>query len=184
MTFACRCCIPNRLPRLAVVIVLSALTPQLLQADDATLQSRVDELVGNLNAEELPVREAAEQSLVDLASEDDDAGEQVLALLPVSNDRMPPEVRHRLKRVRQAVEEAIAEATVHATSVTLAANETDVADVFEQITEQTDNQFSYEPDENGAVRRRRSGAQRSGFLEGGRFGARPGRSRHPTAVGK
>ena len=134
-----------------LIFVGTTLTVRPVAADE-TLQEQIDRLVAELNAAELTVREAAEQSLVDLAAPGrEDGGPRVLTMLPEINDRMPPEVRHRLTRVRQAVEEAAAKAAVNATRVTLTGTALDVADVFKTVTEQTGNRFFYEPDENATV---------------------------------
>lgn len=58
------------------------------------LRQRVERLVEQLDAPQAGRRAAAEQQLIEL-------GEPIRGLLPADSDDLPPEIRQRLKRVRQ-----------------------------------------------------------------------------------
>lgn len=113
------------------------------QAADADLRSQLEQLVRQLNAPQAAQRDEAERAIIDLGAPGNaDAGAQsVLDLLPEPNDRMPPEVRHRLTRIRQTIEKADAESAASATRVTLKADGMPLADVFAAIEEQTGNRI-------------------------------------------
>lgn len=109
-------------------------------AEETRLADRIAALVAQLDANRAPQRRAAEQTLVDLAAGDD--AEEVLALLPAANDRMPPSVRSGLKRVRRRIEKSLAELAVEATRVTIDADAEPLADVLRSIGDQTGNRLS------------------------------------------
>lgn len=122
----------------------AAATGSLLAAEaDPRATAQIEQLVRQLNAREAADRDEAERNLIALGTPGEGgAGPQaVLELLPESNDRMPPEVRHRLARVRQALEEADAKAAVSATHVTLDADEMPLAEVFAAIESRTGNRI-------------------------------------------
>ena len=109
------------------------------------LQTQIDQLIAELNDAKLTTREAAEQQIVELATAGEhDAGSRVLALLPEINDRLPPEVRHRLARARKAIESALAKRAVAATVVTLEGQELQISAAFNALTAKTGNRFLFE----------------------------------------
>lgn len=112
-------------------------------ADSSTsLDSRVAELVRQLDADRSDERRSAEQSLYDLATEAGADAQGVLDLLPTTTDRMPPAVRSGITRVRRRIEKALAERAIEATRVTLSADEEPLESVLKQISEQTGNRIS------------------------------------------
>ena len=125
-------------------LLLAAVVGITFAADAETpLAAQIEGLVRQLNAQAAADRDEAEETLIALGTSDNGStGPQaVLDLLPKSNDRMPPEVRHRLTRVRQALEEADAKAAVSATNVTLVADEMPLPEVFAAIEKQTGNRI-------------------------------------------
>jgi hypothetical protein len=110
---------------------------------DTPLGTQIEQLIRQLNAPEATARDAAERDLIQLGSPGNTAAgtPAVLKLLPEPNDRMPPEVRHRLTRIRQTIEQADAEATVAASQVTLQADEMPLPEVFSAIEKQTGNRI-------------------------------------------
>jgi hypothetical protein len=98
------------------------------------LADQVRELVTGLNSDALSDRAAAEQSLVKL-------GPPALGLLPDTTDQTPPEVAQRLSRVRQALEQAQADAAAQPSLVTLIGEDLPLTDVIARIAQQTDNKI-------------------------------------------
>ena len=98
--------------RILVVCLLLG-TCCIARGDEPNLSTEVEQLVRQLNADEITDRQAAEKELVAL-------GTKILELLPTPNDRMPQEMKLRLSRVRDRLEEAAARATTEASLVTLA----------------------------------------------------------------
>lgn len=136
---------------LLVIVSWGGVRPACSLGQEAELAGRVSELVRQLNAPQAASRDQAEQRLIRLgAPGTNEAGPRaVLELLPELNDRMPPEVRHRLTRVRQAIEEADAKAAVEPTRVTLSADEMPLPEVFAHIEKQTGNRILDQRNEFG-----------------------------------
>jgi hypothetical protein len=97
------------------------------------LATKVKNLVKQLDANQQAQRDAAEKELVGL-------GEDVLALLPTVNNRMPAEVRNRLARVRAALLKIAVEAATKPATVTLE-GEMLASEALDKIAAQTGNQF-------------------------------------------
>ncbi len=125
------------------------------QASDA-VKKRVVQLVRDLNHEELAQRDRAEKALLRLSGVGDPNARpgtidtDVLQLLPRVDDRMPPEVKHRLTRIRQTIQRAAAEAAVAQTSVELSVKDLPLNEILAAIERQTANRLIYQPENFGA----------------------------------
>lgn len=102
-------------------------------AEQEKLSDRVVQLVRQLNDDDIFQRQAAEQALVEL-------GEEILSLLPQSNDKMPQELRSRLSRVRERLEKLAAEAATQPSTVTLQGEMT-LSEAVAAISKQTGNKL-------------------------------------------
>ena len=112
-------------------------------AAESELASQVETLVRQLNADSSAKRDEAEQALVKLAPTGNaDACDEFLQLLPTPNDNMPAEVRLRLGRLRKRIETEQSSRALGASKLTLDASEMPIAEVFQQIRQQTGNQLS------------------------------------------
>ncbi len=109
---------------------------------DPRLINRVEPLVRQLNDDRAVRRDQAEQELMKLAPGDDPTAlDAFLLLLPEPIEGMPEEVRLRLTRVRQQLENRQAKSTSTASRLTLSEHEADLADLFDKIYEQTGNRL-------------------------------------------
>ena len=99
--------------RILVVFLWCFGTCCIARGDEPNLSTDVEQLVKQLNADKITDRQAAEKELVAL-------GTKILELLPTPNDRMPQEMKLRLNRVRNRLEEVAARATTESARVTLA----------------------------------------------------------------
>lgn len=115
-----------------VVCCLSA-DPTPPAKDDLKLE--VGRLVRKLDADQLADREAAEQSLLE-------KGPPALGFLPEVDDKTPAEVRVRLTRIRQKLQQAVAEAAVKPTLITLKADAMPLSKVIAAMTEQSGNKIT------------------------------------------
>jgi hypothetical protein len=109
----------------------------------ADLKLEVRRLVRQLNAKTQSERDTAQQRLAAM-------GSPVLDLLPPPNEKVAPEVRQRVERVRQAVLREMAKAAVHASTVTLHADAMPLSKVLSAIQEQTRNKIVGPQDPAGA----------------------------------
>jgi hypothetical protein len=107
------------------------------------LKLEVRRLLRQLNAVQKSERDAAEQRLAAM-------GEKVLDLLPPPNEKVTPEVRQRVERVRQAIQRAMAKAAVQASTVTLHASAMPLSKVLLAIQQQTGNKIVGPQDPAGA----------------------------------
>ena len=96
--------------------------------------AEVRRLLRQLDAPRLEQRNAAETALIDL-------GPEVLPLLPKSEDRLSAEVRQRLGRVRQKLEQKLAAAAVEPSLVTLANKQIKLSQLLKEIQLQTGNRI-------------------------------------------
>lgn len=108
---------------------------------DQELGRQIVRLVGQLNDDRAAERDAAEKQLLELAGSATAQADRFLELLPRESDAMPLAVRDRLSRIRQQVEDRVAKAAVAGTTVTLAANQMPLAEVFAAIEKQTGNRL-------------------------------------------
>jgi hypothetical protein len=108
---------------------------------DEELARDIGELVQQLNDDRATERDAAEAKLLELAGTTTAATDKFLELMPKDNDQMPLAVRERLSYIRQQLEDRVAKVAVEATTVTLAAKEMPLAEVFAAIEKQTGNKM-------------------------------------------
>jgi len=100
--------------------------------DDLRLEVR--RLVRQLDSPQLLQREEAEQKLLAL-------GPKILDLLPPITERTPAEVKQRLRRIRQKLQQAAAEAVARASLVTLQGKDLPLSKVLAAIEQQTGNKL-------------------------------------------
>jgi hypothetical protein len=100
--------------------------------DDLKLEIR--RLVRQLDSDELAQRNAAEEALIK-------KGPEVIDLLPIANDRLSAEVRERLARVKQKVQQAAVEASVKPSLITLNGDAMPISKVLASIQEQSGNKI-------------------------------------------
>ena len=117
--------------RYAMLIGILLVGPLANAADD-DLKSEVRRLVRQLDAPQLVQREAVEAELLR-------AGPAALDLLPPANDRMTAEVRQRLDRVRQKLQQAAADSVADASVITLHADAMRLSTILEAFQTQSGN---------------------------------------------
>lgn len=120
-----------------------------LAAQDASLamppaenneQARqIRRLVRQLNDDSAERRNAAEESLCEMAGTTTESVDRFLTLLPQPNEQMPLAVRERLTRIRAEVEDRAAKGVLGAMPVTLNAKSMPVWDALQEIEKQTGN---------------------------------------------
>ena len=115
-----------------LLILGSLLAGQTDSPADQDMKTDVRRLVRQLDAAELAQREAAEADLLK-------AGPAVLDLLPQPTDRMSAEVRQRLDRVRQKLQQQAAEAAAKPSLITLHADAMPLANVLAELSRQSGN---------------------------------------------
>jgi hypothetical protein len=94
----------------------------------------VRELARQLNATGLAERDAAEKKLLEM-------GPEILDFLPPVTERTPAEVKQRLARIRQALQQRQGEATARATVVTLQGDALPLSRVLAELGKQTGNKI-------------------------------------------
>jgi len=102
--------------------------PPAAASDDLKLEIR--RRVRQLDADELAQRNAAEEALVQ-------KGPPVLELLPAATQRMSAEVRLRLARVRQKLEQAAAESATKPSLITLDGNDMPLSKILAALEAQS-----------------------------------------------
>ncbi len=102
---------------------------------NADLKLEVSRLVRKLDADRLADREAAEQALLD-------KGPAALDCLPAMDDATSPEVRVRLTRIRQKLQQAMAEAAVKPSLITLQNDAMPFSKVIAAMSEQSGNKIT------------------------------------------
>lgn len=118
-----------------LLVLGSLLTAQVESAQPSSrdeLKAEIRRLVRQLDAPELARRDAAEAELLK-------RGPAVLDLLPLPNDRTSAEVRQRLDRVRQKLQQQAAETAARSSTVTLHADAMPLAEVLAKLSRQTGN---------------------------------------------
>ncbi len=125
----------------AVVSAVSAAEEAKPSDADRELTRKIERLVGQLNDDRAPQREAAEKQLLELAGENAAQADHFLELLPEATDEMPVAVRDGLTRIREGIEERTAKAAVAGTKITLSADKLPLKAVFTAIEKQTGNRF-------------------------------------------
>jgi hypothetical protein len=94
--------------------------------------AEVRRLVRQLDTPRLDDRNAAESKLIDL-------GPNILPLLPSSDSDLSAEVRQRLARVRQQLQQKVAAAAVKSSSITLKKKDIRLSQLIEEFQTQTGN---------------------------------------------
>ncbi len=102
--------------------------------DENALKVEVCALVRQLNSSKLAQRKAAEEDLIR-------KGPQVLALLPEPADDTPPEVKDRLNRIRQRLEQDAAESATRASLITLHSPAMPLSKALAALQEQSGNRI-------------------------------------------
>ena len=100
--------------------------------NDVPLSVEVRKLVRQLDAPQLAKREAAESRLLEL-------GPQVLGLLPEPTESTPAEVKQRIGRIRQKLQQSAADSTTEASLITLHAQDMPLSKILAAFREQTGN---------------------------------------------
>jgi hypothetical protein len=115
-----------------------------LQAADSQQprEEPIEQLIRQLGADTVALRDQAEQALLESASAGDAAAsEAYLRKLSSSHDRMPEEVRSRLARVADRIAAQLAHRTVAPTRITLKAEQLDLDQLLSQIDQLTGNRL-------------------------------------------
>jgi len=124
---------PKRLAMLLALLTFFMAAPPVVAADlDEELAVR--RLVRQLDAPQLAQREAAEAALLGL-------GPTALDLLPTPSDRMSPEVRLRLARVRQKLQQTASASVVEPSRITLKAEAMRLSDILAALEDQSGNRL-------------------------------------------
>lgn len=129
----------NGIPAIAVIAAVAALVSSpllglslaLAAGDDSSLELTARRLIRELDAPRLNQRETAERELLDL-------GPAILEMLPRPGDRVSAEIQQRSGRIRQTLEQRLAEAATAPSRVSLAGT-MPLAEVLSKIEEQTGN---------------------------------------------
>jgi hypothetical protein len=117
---------------LTVLLAVWALAAEPPALDDAALKAEVRSLVKQLDANTASERKEAESKLIKL-------GPAVLDLLPLRSANA--EVEGRLARIRQTLQDAVAENSVTASVVTLRARKTPLPKILATFQQQTGNRI-------------------------------------------
>lgn len=118
----------------ALILAGGMIFGQAAAEPNTELAGRVERLVDQLDASNLTQREAAEQALVEL-------GPEALDLLPGPDDRVPAETKIRLGRIRQKLQQKLAEQTIQPSVVTLEGSMT-FSEALAAIEEQSGNKIA------------------------------------------
>lgn len=132
---------------LTVTFVLATATG----ANDAELESQVQQLVSSLDGDTISERDIAEQNLLSLVDLEGVGAEKLLAVLPKPNDNIPPAVRERLAAIRKAIEERMATELIEASAVTLEAIGWPLSDVLKELETLTGNKIIDNRDADAAA---------------------------------
>jgi hypothetical protein len=133
----------RRLVALLVVFVIAAIgsaqEPTAPSDADKGLARQVRALMPQLESDRAAERDAAEKQLLELAGDDATTADRFLALLPTESDEMPLALRERLAKIRNQIEQRVAQSATTGTTITLKADSMSLADVFAAIEKQTGN---------------------------------------------
>lgn len=117
-----------------LILIACTLTAQSPQSAGDDLKTEVRRLVRQLDSDELAQRNAAEEALIQ-------KGPAVLDLLPESTDRLSAEVRERLARVRQSLQQAAVESTLKSSLITLRADRMPLSKALAAMQELSGNKI-------------------------------------------
>ena len=115
-----------------LLLIGSVLTMQVASPVGEDFNAEVTRLVRQLDAPQLARREAAEVELLG-------HGPAILGHLPPTADRLSAEVQQRLGRIRQKLEQAAADASTHASTITLCADAMPLGEILHTFGEQSGN---------------------------------------------
>jgi hypothetical protein len=110
----------------------SILSGQAAATPDDTMRAEVGRLVPQLDATQLERRESAESELLRL-------GPAALPAIPVDSDRLSAEVRQRLGRIRQRLQQEAAEGSTGTSTITLNADDMPLSKILRSIRRQSGN---------------------------------------------
>ena len=115
-----------------LLLLTSLLAGQVETPAGEELKSDVRRLVRQLDAAQLAQREAAEAELLK-------RGPAILDLLPQPNDRQSAEVRQRLGRIRQKLQQQAADNAAKSSTITLHANAMPLSKILAEFRRQSGN---------------------------------------------
>jgi len=116
------------------MLIAWSLTSQPSQAANDDLKEEVRRLVRKLDSDELAQRNAAEEALIG-------KGPAALELLPAATDRLSAEVRERLARIRQKLQQAAVESSVKPSLITLDGDAMPLSKILAALAEQSGNKI-------------------------------------------
>jgi hypothetical protein len=117
-----------------IMLIAWSLAGQQSAAASNDLKDEVRRLVRQLDSDELAQRNAAEEALVQ-------KGPAALELLPAATDRLSAEVRERLGRVRQKLQQAAVESSVKPSLITLDGDAMPLSKILAAMAEQSGNKI-------------------------------------------
>jgi hypothetical protein len=118
----------------AILLAVCCLAADPVSKADDDLRLDVRRLVRKLDADQLAERDEAEKKLVE-------KGPPALEFIPEADDKTSPEVRERLKRVRQKLQEAAAEAAIQPSLITLKDDAMPLSKALAALAEQSGNKI-------------------------------------------
>ncbi len=124
---------------------LVLVTNHLLLADESSTSlidpGEVNRLISDLNSNSFESRAAASEGLIKIATESSRHGEQLLALLPIDREDLPPEIRDGLNKVREAVKQQLLKAEAETSVISLDVKQMPIDEVLKIISQQTGNRL-------------------------------------------
>lgn len=123
----------------ALMAVLGSAPLVVFAQVDGELEDQINELVASLDADTVSERDLAETNLMALSQVDGVGIEKFLSLLPQPHGNMPPAVQDRLRKIRRALEDELARASIKGTHVQLEAVNWKLSEVLEELEKQSGN---------------------------------------------
>jgi hypothetical protein len=118
----------------SLLLAVCCLSADPAPAANEDLKLEVRRMVRKLDADQLAERETAEKALLE-------KGPAILDFLPETDDKTSPEVRVRLTRIRQQLQQAAADAAVRPSLVTLQGDAVPLKKVLAALSEQSGNKI-------------------------------------------
>jgi hypothetical protein len=115
-----------------LMLIVCSLLGQPPQPTNEDLKLEVRRLIEELDSDELARRDAAEQALIE-------KGPAVLDLLPADNRRLSAEVRQRLARIRNKLQQLAVAATLQPALITLRADGLPLFKILDALKQQSGN---------------------------------------------
>jgi hypothetical protein len=116
------------------MLIAWSMAGQAPQAASDDLKAEVRRLMRQLDSDELAQRNAAEEALIQ-------KGPVALELLPAATDRMSAEVRERLARIRQKLQQAEVESSVKPSLITLDGTSMPLSKILAALGDQSGNKI-------------------------------------------